>query len=219
METFRTRDSNAEQELGKFLDKYFYPKAGLHHTRVYDKYQQIAGVDVVLFHNDKTKNIDEKAAMNYINRDLQTYAFEISFINRAGVPSAGWLFDQSKKTDYYALVYPSATTSDVAELTEDKFTSAEIFLIKRQDIINYLSNYIDTIYKIDSWMRENGHNGRYEVPGTIAFYMVMSGKLKEAPINVIIPKGNLRNMATAVYKVSRDKTERVIVKKEGSHNA
>jgi hypothetical protein len=88
--TKREQDMRAEQELCKFLDTYFYEKSGLEFERKSELVYQYKGIDVFLTLKDgSVLKIDEKASLRYINKELNTYSFEINFLNKGGRPSAG----------------------------------------------------------------------------------------------------------------------------------
>ena len=81
----RNKDEKDEKIVGDFLDNYFYPTFATTITRCTDKDLQIRGLDVTLSNTDWTITIDEKAATRWAGRNLQTFAHEVSAVNRLGV--------------------------------------------------------------------------------------------------------------------------------------
>lgn len=83
MESFRDQDMRAEQQLGEFMDTYFYSrlrsKIGrpLNFIRTSDKERQISGIDVCIESEGKKILIDEKASVYYSNAMIPTFAFEL----------------------------------------------------------------------------------------------------------------------------------------------
>lgn len=84
----RKEDMKAEQELGRFLDDYFYNRLKEEHPTVcyerqYTKQTQMDGIDVVV-QTDETPimYIDEKVSIYYRNTMLPTFAFEINSIQK-----------------------------------------------------------------------------------------------------------------------------------------
>ncbi|MGS0525781.1 hypothetical protein ACU8V7_11875 [Zobellia nedashkovskayae] len=75
-------DLEREQELCILLDRY-YKQYLKHYTfeRVSDMPKQLAGIDLIFIHktNGKKFYIDEKAQLDYINENLPTFAFELSY--------------------------------------------------------------------------------------------------------------------------------------------
>ena len=92
----RTEDMSAEGQLGIFLDRYLYSRleeAGRIRSfrRVRDRSGQLRGTDVILTAPEGgALRLDEKAQLYYLNRDLPTFAFELSFLLQ-GKEVPGWL--------------------------------------------------------------------------------------------------------------------------------
>lgn len=128
-------DLEKEKELSLFLDGLYRKHLKYNSfTRENNISQQLRGVDVI-FTNIKTKkrhSVDEKAQLDYLNDNLPTFAFELSY-KKDGKRREGWLFDSSKKTQFYSLI--TAIYSDVPGV----FTSAKITLVNRKSIIKFLN--------------------------------------------------------------------------------
>lgn len=117
----RKPDHHAEEELGKYLDKYLYPKLKkfleercpgdkFEFVRETDRERQLNGIDVTLnitYKNGEKRTIyyDEKSQLYYMDKYINTFAFEIDSLQK-GFVTDGWLFDETKLTDYYVLLYP-----------------------------------------------------------------------------------------------------------------
>ena len=69
--------------------------------------KQYQGIDIMIKVNEeKTINVDEKAATQYINKNIPTFSLEIASYNKEGVLKDGWLFgDQYCETDTYLLCW------------------------------------------------------------------------------------------------------------------
>lgn len=75
------------------------------------KEQDISGIDVILNRYNKEYLVDEKAAIKYLTRDLNTFSFELY---KAGYRnSIGWFVDKNKLTTYYNIIYPKSFTNDI----------------------------------------------------------------------------------------------------------
>lgn len=111
----------------KHLKKYGF-------ERITDRKQQLQGIDLIL--KDRRSEtqyfVDEKAQLDYVNESLPTFAFEL-FYEKDGTKKQGWLFDTSKKTQFYALV--TSIFSD----DEGVFTSCNITFVNREKLILHLS--------------------------------------------------------------------------------
>lgn len=68
----RDGDERGEKIVSEFLDKHFYIECEDFH-RVVDKVQQIKGVDTTFVKNGFQYVCDEKAALKYVNKNLQTF--------------------------------------------------------------------------------------------------------------------------------------------------
>lgn len=101
MSTF-DQDLNKEYLLGKYLDG-IYKEIGLDFKRIDESELQHRGVDLIVDYNGKEYYIDEKAQLDYLDKSLPTFAFELSYLKN-GQWKKGWLFDNKKVTDYYFLI-------------------------------------------------------------------------------------------------------------------
>ncbi|CAZ95748.1 hypothetical protein [Zobellia galactanivorans] len=180
-------DLEREQRLYILLDRYYkhYLK---HYTfeRVSDLRRQLKGIDLIFTHktNGKQFFIDEKAQLDYVNENLPTFAFELSY-EKKGSLKKGWLFDASKKTDFYALI-----TSIYAD-APNTFTSCKITLVNRQKLIALLKRRSITAASIKKYalLRQKLH-GKIKLDmlhHRSEGYLFSSTKNKaERPLNLIL---------------------------------
>ena len=128
------KDLEKEKKLSSLLDSYYTTKLK-HYTfkRITDLNQQYQGVDLIFEHKKKaiSYSIDEKAQLDYINENLPTFAFEISY-KKDGIIKGGWLFDKTKKTQFYSLI--TSIYSDTPSI----YYSCKITLVNRNKLINFL---------------------------------------------------------------------------------
>ncbi|MGF1557678.1 MAG: hypothetical protein ACFCUL_01135 [Flavobacteriaceae bacterium] len=179
-------DLRKEEVLGVFLDK-IYKKLNIALTRVSDSAMQRQGIDLIYSHADETVHIDEKAQLHYLNRDLPTFTFELSY-TKGTLPRQGWLFDPDKKTDYYFLV--TGILAKNKELTHaSNITGCKITAVNRYKLINHLKTLGLTPEKLafyDSELRENRQFGQHLIEeldpknGSLHF----TEHLQENPINL-----------------------------------
>lgn len=128
-------DLEKEKKLTFLLDSYYQSKLKQYSfVRVSDLRQQHEGVDLLFKRKEKNAlfYIDEKAQLDYINEDLPTFAFELSYLKNGKVKE-GWLFDKKKKTDFYSLI--TAIYSD----EPNSFTSCKITLVNRAKLLAFLN--------------------------------------------------------------------------------
>ena len=206
----RSADMAAEAELASFLDEYLYaPLLAEGHfesiSRVHDKEHQLKGVDVVVTTGKTTGNIDEKAQIYYVNKNLPTFAFELQFL-KYGEVIEGWFLNDGLSTDYYLLIWPQATTDSIYELTKETFTRLDALMISKKKLRSRLEELglsKAVLMQKAAELRRNrvygktatGHKGIY-------YYLSDSRKYVEAPINIVVSKAILQELATAHYEVT-----------------
>ncbi|WDO13948.1 hypothetical protein MH928_04425 [Flavobacterium sp. WW92] len=184
------QDLTKEYLLGKYLDQ-LYPDMfeGFEIERVSDSKQQHKGIDIILSKDGKQFFIDEKAQLDYLEEDLPTFAFEITYL-KDREQKLGWLYDNSKLTDFYFTI--TAITCNTYETPESGFKSCKIFSINRKKLINLLTSKgltYDKISEINQSIRGGSQDERILVPELETrsegnFYF-SKGKA-EQPINIVL---------------------------------
>lgn len=114
----RDGDERGEKIVSEFLDKHFYIECEDFH-RVVDKVQQIKGVDTTFVKNGFQYVCDEKAALKYVNKNLQTFSMELSFFNAADNISIGWLLDSNKINNSFLFCWIDSAINDVLSSSDD----------------------------------------------------------------------------------------------------
>lgn len=180
-------DLKKEQLLAPLLDLYYSSYLN-HYTfeRKRDRKNQFAGIDLVLEHktNGNSYAVDEKAQLDYINEDLPTFAFEISY-KKSEVLKRGWLFDSTKKTEFYSLI--TAIYTDEPKV----FTSCKITLVNRRKLIAFLNIKKITEEKLKTYIANNdmihGKLKLQELNDKKEGYLYVSSRNKvEQPINLVL---------------------------------
>ena len=209
--TNRKVDMKNEQEVQKFLDEKFYPEYTTEFKRFLDYSTQMLGVDVSFsIFNLKNILVDEKAMTQYINQDIPTFAFELSFRLKDGNRVVGWLLDDNKKTQYYLLVWVFADNESNGTFSKDDITYLECILIERKTILDFLaSEGLDkqALLKKNQEILGSSINGAIDRDVNDSFYFYLSGRLREKPINIIFKKSKLIELGILHKKIYReDKT-------------
>lgn len=190
-------DLRKTKVVEQFLDKYLYPG---NQKRITDKKQQLAGIDVIY----DGKKIDEKAAINYMENQLETYSFELEFTDRYGNIRDGWFLDSTKVNDYYLLIYLEGNPrlTNIYDITKIEY------ILVRKDKIRELLNKIKIKKKIKSFKYKESKFGLYqyllycEYDNTrYKLKLKRSNKLIEEPLNIIIPKSLLIELAEKTGKI------------------
>lgn len=213
----RKDDMSAEAQLGIFLDTYLYKnfpnrESFAHVERIHNKAEQLAGVDVRFTCKDgAVYDVDEKAQLYYLNKDLPTFAFEIQFL-RNGVETVGWLCSESLLTDLYLLIWPFASQDTPKGIRWDQFTKADCLLVQKKRLLSLLASEgltPEIMAKKASDLRKRGCIGKVAVPDVKGIYYYASDpeKYREAPINIVITKEKLIKIAQRRYIVTEEGVE------------
>src|SRR6056297_1274794 len=127
-------DLSKEKQLIPLLDSYYQKHLKQYcFERISNLKKQLQGIDLILKNNISGKRffVDEKAQLDYVNESLPTFAFELMYLKNT-VQKQGWLFDASKKTQFYALITSIYSDED------DVFTSCNITFVNREKLIQHL---------------------------------------------------------------------------------
>lgn len=202
MGSYRKRDMDVEREIAKFLDKYLYCNPIFtKKTRTDDTKSQLKGSDIILSIPSKNLHdivVDEKAATQYINKGLPTFALELSFVVGDKVVD-GWFVDDNKDTEYYEFQWIKADTNDTWNLQEKDITEVEYMLVSKQAIRDYLSQQGYSVEKLKEKakdIREIGKDGQAEKETGKSYWFFNSTRLAEKPINLILQKKELERLAS-----------------------
>ena len=185
----REYDEHCEKVMAQFLDEHFYKNIGYTwRERVTDRERQVKGLDVILKRDGKVYNIDEKAAIRYTN-GLNTFALELSFLNRKGNRVDGWLIDEKKVNDYFVFVWINKIEGELIE-NVDSFKEVEVALVSKEKIMIYLESLgwdVDKLLIKDERIRDgiDDNLGDIRKNGCKFSY---SERLFEKPINILLPK-------------------------------
>lgn len=188
MPSFKT-DLEQETILSKYLDK-IYNEKGFDFERIFDLDKQHQGIDVIMVTKSVQFFIDEKAQLHYINSDLPTFTFELSYLKN-GALKEGWLFDKNKLTQYYFLITGIFLKEGKNELADpDDIDNVKITSVNRDKLIEHLALMKldkERLFQYDSKLRRDECFGKNIIPelnpkseGLVYF----TEHLVEMPINL-----------------------------------
>lgn len=190
-------DLRKTKVVEKFLDKYLYKGT---QKRITDKKQQLAGIDVIF----EDKKIDEKAAINYMENQLETYSFELEFTDKYGIVRDGWLVDSKKENTHYLLVYIKGNPK--LEKIED--IKQINYILIRKDTLRELMNKIKLKKKARYFKYREKTVGLsqdliYYTYNNVKYKLKLrrSRQLIEKPLNIIIPKPLLIELSEKTGKI------------------
>lgn len=190
----RREDEKCAEIVSQFLEKHFYNK-----TENYEK--QLQGVDVIFFFNNKQYICDEKAAIRYVNKGLQTFAFELSFLGKGDKLIDGWLISNTKINNSFLCIWIDKADYDLLEDVDD-IKELEIALIDKQILVDYLQSLGWTVNKLHikaDRMRKNLNEPQGDI-NINGCRFVCSRKLAEKPVNVLVSREKLKELADYTNK-------------------
>src|SRR5699024_8884423 len=102
---------------------------------------QRKGVDVELETEEKNKIlVDDKCALYYANKNLQTFTFELSFLNQRGDVSEGWLINPKLSTTHYNIMWRERGGKQLkpADVEEEDNLVGDSVRLSREALFDYL---------------------------------------------------------------------------------
>ena len=198
----RQLDMARTVQVENFMDTV-YSQNGLRIFRVTDAEVQKRGVDFVTSINGNTYYVDEKFAINYYNKPLSTYSFELYTNNT--VDKMGWFNSPFMETTHYALLWFNCDD------TFTNFTSYDWAIINKAKLKELLCSYgyYDGIVedfkrhwesKMPEWdNRFYEKSGRRYMNLGSGIKICQSMTLRETPINILVPKDVLIKIAEFTY--------------------
>ncbi|WP_248724498.1 hypothetical protein [Seonamhaeicola sp. ML3] len=182
-------DLNDEQLLGKYLDK-IYEEINIPIERTHDTELQFRGVDIIYKSSKGPVYIDEKSQLHYINKDLPTFTFELSFLKN-GKEKRGWFLDKEKITDYYFLVTGIYVNKD--KQLNSGLKSCKITSVNRLKLIELLKDKGLSPLKLNTYSEtiRSDENAAFkteipELKPKTEGCLVYSNQLDEKPINLML---------------------------------
>ena len=202
MMSSRLDDQHAEMILDEYLDKNFYDVLfHNHYSRIHDKENQWAGIDIILYGETHQLLIDEKAAVHYINKDLKTFTFELQFINRIHKLQQGWLYDKHKVTQEYAIYYIQSINENYANMKVEDIISVEVLYINRNKLIQALETVGLDEEHLDKTLDYMRKNQQTYIKLNKDVNLQYSPDYQEQPINVKVSKAMLYRLADSAYMI------------------
>lgn len=184
----RQEDEKNADIVSTFLDQKFYNQTS-NFRRVYNKKEQCQGIDVTFTYNNEEYICDEKAAIRYINQNLQTFSMELSFYNRHGDLNVGWLLNKENINNSYLFVWIDKAKKDLLTSTDD-IQQIQIALVKKEKIKEYLKSLGWSEERL-ILKSERIRNNPSEYLGNIRYDGIKfsySKHLVEKPVNILISR-------------------------------
>lgn len=211
METTRMADNAAEKEIGTFLGEYLYSNQIFTRAdRTSDVNSQVNGSDIIISIPSLGISdgiVDEKAASHYINKSIDTFILELSFINNSEGISEGWFLNDTLTTQYYLLQWIKAKETNPAILKKDDITEVECILVRKDKLRKYFEDEgwrKERLSKLSQDMRDWWKRGGKTLvrPEGKPFKFLLSYKYKEQPVVIILDKEIYSRLSDFHFNVS-----------------
>jgi hypothetical protein len=164
MPSFKS-DLNQETLLSEYLDNLYRGKK-IDFQRVFDLDKQHQGIDIVIQHNSVDYFIDEKAQLHYLNKDLPTFTFELSYLKNNKLKD-GWLFADNKLTQYYFLITGIFLKKGKSKLLNaDDIDKLKITSVNKIKLIEHLTSIgleKSKLLEYDLKLRESNSFGKNKI--------------------------------------------------------
>ena len=218
-----SQDIKSEAWFSSILDKDFYPKFieklninspdnEYSIKRINDMESQYKGIDLIIS-NSKTSMeylIDEKSQLNYLNKTLPTFTFELEF-SKYGIRKEGWFLDSRKKTTYYFFF---RHIFGLKGAHVDSFHMDSINIKRFKDYLSrfklnddFLKNIIVKLNQSnniddDLFLRKVNRYGFKVLPEYLNSIITLSisPQLNEKPINLLVNLDKLKEIEPNLFK-------------------
>lgn len=192
------------------------------------------GVDIIINTDGSDLLIDEKCCVYYINESIGTFSFELLSKGKKGQENIGWFIREDLMTEYYFLLWPyidqdlydkyiTKNSTDKKQkskllnfISSEDFTKFEGILIKKSDILTALKSMdldINKMYEKACQIRNSNQTGSIDFKkGKYNFYYFSASKSNEyteQPINLLIKRFKLEELATSKYIITKSGYEMV----------
>lgn len=155
-------DLKQEQILSEYLDRIYKLKK-IEFERMVDINLQHQGIDISIKIDGETYNIDEKAQLHYLNNDLPTFTFELSYLNDNKEIKEGWLLDKNKLTHYYFLITGIFLKGNLTELSSvEDIERLKITSVNRRKLITHLNTIGLSKSKLETYDRDIRKSNAFE---------------------------------------------------------
>ena len=213
-EEYRNYDNRACEVVNNFLDRNcynFFTSKTL--KRITATSEQIKGVDCKFQANKLTKSdyeyiCDEKAAVKWANKDLQTFSIELQFVNRAGHLHNGWFLAENQINNCYNFIYTDKIKDENGNYNYKTFTESDIkevtcIFVRKERIKEYLKSIGWTQELLEDKCKEiRRTNGKCDLCDIEkdGLRFCFSSYLPERPINILLSRRKLIELSDIVYK-------------------
>lgn len=210
-EEYRSADARACDILNKYMDQNVYPLF-VSSDRIDTFNEQVHGVDCTFTDFNGFEYIcDEKAALKWANKSLETQALELKYINRAGHLHRGWFLDESQQNNCYNFIYTDLLRDknwvyDARDFKIEDIKEIECYIVRKERLKQYFSSIgwddEKLLEKAREIRRTNGRCDMLDIEKD-GLRFCFSKQLPEKPINVLVSRNTLLSLSDYIYKRKR----------------
>lgn len=170
-----------------------YADNGLRVLRTDDRQLQLAGIDLIArgWTGKGAMLVDEKAAIGFCRKPLDTFAFEL--IAQNNISRCGWLYNPKAFTTHYMLVWPKGKSA-----APEDITGLEIMCVPKSAVVDYLNDIWKQEPDVMGMMDRQGIKSDWSVACRVNedLKLVQSLKIQpEKPLNALLSKRLLKKMS------------------------
>lgn len=170
-----------------------YANNGLRVLRTDDRQLQLAGIDLIArgWTGKGAMLVDEKAAIGFCRKPLDTFAFEL--IAQNNISRCGWLYNPKAFTTHYMLVWPKGKSA-----APEDITGLEIMCVPKSAVVDYLNDIWKQEPDVMGMMDRQGIKNDWSVACRVNedLKLVQSLKIQpEKPLNALLSKRLLKKMS------------------------
>ena len=186
-----------EVAVAEALDELLYAIHFDETERIDDMEMQLLGVDVLCRHPETNEpiKIDEKAATSWANREISTFAFELSFL-LGDKELEGWFLQRERRnqTTHWLCVWPRTEGGDISNAND--IVKLEAMLIQCKSVRRWARRMASKTERgLEDCMRLLRNNASINEINWAGLRILISRNLPEQPINLLIPKDILRSLS------------------------
>ena len=205
-ESSHSGESKQERVIKEFLQKYFYEKAYPQHEVASTQGMHDKGIDIIVpsYNGPEYQCIKAQASPRYINHPNPTFSFELMANDKDGATYIGWYLRNDLETHVYVLVWVnSAKTNNYGYINDaEDIEELEILFLDKAEFKRYIADYVydDALWETAQKMR-NTRTTRIFLNQKM--YTVFSDGMKEQPVNLVVKKHVLEDMAYQRFLVRK----------------
>ena len=199
---------HGEKVINEYLCKYLYDDLyNKNYILAGNKEAQLSGIDYVVY-NDKGKpfSVDEKAQIGYINRPRNTFILEISFLDRGMNVKEGWFIKNIVNPNYYEFIWiHKSKESNKMNIRVEDIEEVECMFVSNRKLQEYIykKGFTDkSLMALSDKIRIKFRKEDYGYIIRNGLKFVITNTLKERPVNIVMRKEVLMNLATSDYIVT-----------------